>query len=257
MKEKYYIKKETAEIGKKKEPRNSQSETAEIQNNTFTANQESNLPDSQSETVHKAAVMQSATDKQYTKSKSRSSVKHGKPRPFSALEIAYIGIFTAIITVFSWVSIPTTVPFTLQTFAVFAALGILGGKCGFFSVLVYILLGAIGIPVFSGFTGGLGHLAGTTGGYIVGFLLLAGAYWLITALFGEKLYIRIIAMTVGLLLCYAFGTAWFMYVYITKNGAVTLLTVLGWCVFPFIIPDAVKMALALLLSSKLRKYIKR
>jgi biotin transport system substrate-specific component len=176
---------------------------------------------------------------------------------FKPIEIAYVGIFTAIIAIFSWISIPTAVPFTLQTFAVFLALGILGGKLGFFSVLVYIILGAVGIPVFAGFSGGMSHLLGTTGGYIVGFLLLAGAYWLITALAGEKFYIKIIGMVVGLLLCYTFGTAWFMYVYIAKNGPVTLMRVLGWCVFPFIIPDAVKLALAIIISSKLSKFIKK
>ena len=175
---------------------------------------------------------------------------------FKTTDIAYIGIFSAIIALFSWVSIPTTVPFTLQTLAIFMALTILGGKRGFFSVLVYIALGAAGIPVFSGFKGGLGVLAGNTGGYILGFILLAGIYWLLTSLFGEKLYIQIIALVLGLIVCYAFGTAWFMYLYIKTNGAVTLMSVLSWCVFPFILPDAVKMTAAIVLGKKLKKFLK-
>ena len=172
------------------------------------------------------------------------------------MDIAYTGIFSAIIVLFSWISIPTTVPFTLQTLAIFLSLIISGGKRGFFSVLVYIALGAAGIPVFSGFKGGIGVLAGNTGGYILGFILLAGIYWLLTSIFGEKLHMQIIALTLGLLVCYAFGTAWFMYLYIKTNGAVTLMSVLSWCVFPFILPDAVKMAVAIMLGKKLKKYIK-
>lgn len=177
-------------------------------------------------------------------------------KKFKATDIAYIGIFSAIIALFSWVSIPTTVPFTLQTLAIFLSLTLLGGRNGFYSVLVYIALGAAGIPVFSGFKGGLGVLAGNTGGYILGFILLGAVYWVMTSVFGEKLHIQIIALVLGLIICYAFGTAWFMYLYIKANGAVTLMTVLGWCVFPFILPDAIKMAVAILLAKRLRKYIK-
>lgn len=177
-------------------------------------------------------------------------------KKFKATDIAYIGIFSAIIALFSWVSIPTTVPFTLQTLAIFLSLTLLGGRNGFYSVLVYIALGAAGIPVFSGFKGGLGVLAGNTGGYILGFILLGAVYWIMTSVFGEKLHIQIIALVLGLIICYAFGTAWFMYLYIKANGAVTLMTVLGWCVFPFILPDAIKMAVAILLAKRLRKYIK-
>ena len=94
-------------------------------------------------------------------------------------DLVYISILVVLITVCSWISIPLTVPVTLQTFGVFTAVGLLGGKRGTLAVLVYILMGAIGIPVFSGFTGGIGILAGTTGGYIAGFLfplLLCGEW---------------------------------------------------------------------------------
>ena len=92
-------------------------------------------------------------------------------------DIVFIGIFAALMAICSWISIPTTVPFTLQTFAVFMAVGVLGGKRGTLSVLVYILLGAIGVPVFAGFAGGLGILTGSTGGYILGFLFSALIMW--------------------------------------------------------------------------------
>ncbi len=176
---------------------------------------------------------------------------------FKTIDLVYIAIFAALMAVCAWISIPMPqVSFTLQTFGVFMAVGILGGKRGTLSVLVYILLGAIGLPVFSGMSGGLGKLLGTTGGYIVGFLFSALVMWAIEKCFGEKAIVQILSMVAGLLVCYAFGTAWFMIVYMNANGAVSLLTVLGWCVFPFIIPDAVKIALAFILSNRLRKFTK-
>lgn len=171
-------------------------------------------------------------------------------------ELVFTALMAVIIAVCSWISIPTTVPFTLQTFGVFMAVGLLGGKKGTISVLVYILLGAVGVPVFAGFSGGIGVLFGTTGGYIVGFLLSGLVYWAITAAFGEKLPVMIIAMALGLIVCYAFGTVWFMIVYAKNTEAIGLMTALGWCVFPFIIPDCIKIALAIVLTKQLKKYVK-
>ena len=170
-------------------------------------------------------------------------------------DMAYIAIFAVLMAICSWISIPMAVPFTLQTFGVFMAVGVLGGKRGSLAVLIYILLGAIGVPVFAGFSGGIGVILNTTGGYIVGFLFSALVMWGMEALLGRKPVIQIISMVVGLIVCYALGTAWFMVVYARNTGAVGLGTVLGWCVIPFIIPDLVKIALAFVLSRKIRKYV--
>jgi len=167
-------------------------------------------------------------------------------------DMAYIGICTVLIIICSWISIPTVIPFTLQTFAVFLAVILLGGKRGSIAVLVYILLGAIGLPVFSGFKGGLGSLLGTTGGYIIGFIFSALFMWLMEKLLGRKLWVQAVSMVIGLLICYAVGTVWFMVVYTRNTGAVGLAAVLGWCVTPFIIPDVIKMAAALGLGNLLR-----
>ena len=102
-------------------------------------------------------------------------------------------------------------------------------------------------------SGGIGILFGTTGGYIIGFLFTGLLYWLITHFFGEKLPVMILALVLGLAVCYAFGTAWFMIVYTKNSGSVGLLAALGWCVFPFILPDCVKMALAILIGKRLPK----
>ena len=177
-------------------------------------------------------------------------------RRSKTLDMAYIAIFAGVMAICSWISIPATVPFTLQTFGVFLAVGVLGGKRGTLSVLIYILLGAIGLPVFAGFSGGIGSILGTTGGYIIGFLFSALVMWGMEAAFGKKLWVRAFSMVLGLAVCYAFGTAWFMLVYARTSGAVGLGTVLGWCVIPFIIPDLVKIALALLLCKRLAKLIR-
>ncbi|MBR6158803.1 MAG: biotin transporter BioY [Lachnospiraceae bacterium] len=168
----------------------------------------------------------------------------------------YIAIGAALIAVCSWISIPFTVPFTLQTFAVFFVLLTLGGERGTLAAAVYVLTGAVGLPVFSGFTGGINILLGNTGGYIVGFIFMGMIYMFITKITGEKPVPMIIALVIGLFTCYAFGTAWFMYVYVRNTGAVGILTVLSWCVFPFIVPDIIKMALAYLISGRVRSAIR-
>lgn len=179
-----------------------------------------------------------------------------KGTSFSALDIAYIALGAALIAVCSLISIPTTVPFTLQTFAVFAILSLLGGKRGTISVLVYILLGAVGAPVFAGFSGGVGVVLGSTGGYIIGFILTGLVYILATKFFKKTLLVEIVALVLGLVACYALGTVWFMVVYSRNAEAIGAMTALSWCVFPFIIPDLVKFALALVLARRVRPVIK-
>ncbi len=171
-------------------------------------------------------------------------------------DICYIGIGAALITVCAWLSIPAVVSFTLQTFAVSLIAALFGIKNSSLSVIVYIFLGAVGVPVFSGFRGGMGALLGVTGGYIVGFLVMALAESLIIHFFGRKIPVMAIAMVVGLILCYAFGTAWFMFVYLRNTGSIGLLSVLTKCVFPFIIPDLLKLSLALFIAKRLEKPLK-
>ena len=168
----------------------------------------------------------------------------------NVLDLVYISIGAALIAICSWINIPTVIPFTLQTFAVFLVLSLLGGERGTIATLVYVLLGAVGVPVFAGFTGGIGVLLGNTGGYIIGFILMGIIYIALTRIFSNRNVVKITALAIGLIACYAFGTAWFMYVYMKNTGDVGLLTVLTWCVFPFVIPDIIKLVLAFLISKR-------
>ena len=171
-------------------------------------------------------------------------------------DMVYIALFACLMAICAWISIPGQIPFTLQTMGVFLAVGLLGGKRGTLAVLVYILMGAVGLPVFSGMSGGIGKLLGMTGGYIVGFLFSALIMWAMETLLGKKLWVLGLSMVAGLIACYAFGTGWFMAVYLNSKGAITLGAVLGMCVLPYIIPDLIKIALALVLTKILRKYVK-
>jgi len=179
-----------------------------------------------------------------------------------ARDMAYIALMVAVIVVCAWIAVPTVVPFTLQTFAVFATLLLLGGKRGAFAIAVYLLLGAAGVPVFSAFRGGIGALLGATGGYLFGFLFTAFIYWLFEALFEwradsgiKRVAWQCAALIIGLIACYAAGTAWFMYAYASGGKAITLAAALSSCVLPFVLPDLAKLAVAVVVSRRVEAFM--
>ena len=171
-------------------------------------------------------------------------------------DLAYMALCAVLLAVCSWISIPFAVPFTLQTFGVFCTLLLLGGRRGTISIIVFILMAAVGLPVLSGFRGGIGALLGTTGGYILGFVLTGLIYWIFEASGGSRTAVKVAALVIGLGACYSFGTMWFMHVYARNTGPIGLGTALSWCVLPFIVPDVVKLALAVLVSSRIGRRIK-
>lgn len=162
---------------------------------------------------------------------------------FKIYDMILVSLFAVFIAICSWITVPAVVPFTLQTFGVLCTLGILGGKRGTLSIVVYLLLGFVGLPVFSGFKAGVGTLLGATGGYVIGFVFIGIVYWMFTKLFGNKALISTVAMSIGLILCYVFGTAWFVLVYV-GNNTVNFSKALTICVLPFIIPDVLKLVAA-------------
>lgn len=171
-----------------------------------------------------------------------------------ARNMAQCAMFTAVLALCSWLAVPIgDLVISMQTFGIFLTLGLLGGKWGSLCVLLYLLLGAVGAPVFSGFRGGVGALLGTTGGYIFGFMLTSLFYWLVTSLWDTPA-VRLLAMVLGLLLCYACGSWWYMTRYLSA-GSVTLGVVLLRCVLPYVIPDGLKLAFAWLLTGRLKRFV--
>ena len=180
------------------------------------------------------------------------------------IDLTLCGIFAALLAICSWIQIPGPVPFTLQTFGIFAALGLLGGKRGTISICVFLLLGAFGVPVFAGFKGGIAAFAGPTGGFLIGFILAALVYWML-----EKLiFSRFMTSTVKIwifgavnsvifeIVMYITGVIWFMTVYALQTGPVGLSSVMSWCVLPFIVPDTVKLIAAVIIGERSRKLLK-
>ena len=167
-------------------------------------------------------------------------------------DMCLVGLMAAVTCVLAPLSVPIgPVPVSLTNLVVYLSLYLLGMKLGVLSCLVYILLGMAGLPVFSGFTGGLAKLAGPTGGYIIGFLpmgLIGGA-----ALehFSNRV-VHFLALVLGTAVCYAFGTAWFCVVMSTD-----VISALSLAVFPFIPFDLCKIALAVFLGPVIRSAIEK
>ncbi len=166
-----------------------------------------------------------------------------------------IALFSALISVGAWITVPLPIPFTLQLLFVFSAVGILGCRDAVVSVLVYLLLGAIGVPVFSGFHGGLSALLGPTGGYLFGF---AAAALTAGVLAGKApSFLRLFfSMLGGLAVCYLFGSLWFALFFVGKSFLPALGTAFIKCVLPFILPDTLKILVASLLSVRINRQMK-
>ncbi len=180
-----------------------------------------------------------------------------------ARDLGYIALSTALLAISAWVAIPLGgIPITLQTLVLCLLAGLLGGKRAALSVVAYVLLGSVGAPVFAGFSGGLGVLLSPTGGYLVGFLpfvLLVGFTADATANVSswKGKFLLLAAAGLGLLLCYAIGTVWFVLVTAQESAKIGFLAALTTCVLPYLPIDAVKIILAVFLIGKLRKYVKQ
>ena len=166
--------------------------------------------------------------------------------------MALCGMCAAVLILCAWLSFPLgELSLTLQTFGIFLCLWVLGGKLGSLVILVYLLLGAVGVPVFSAFRGGIGALLGPSGGYLVGFLACGLTYWLITSLFPKR---QVLAMVIGLFLCYYVGSLWYYRFYIAA-GASGDLTVVLLQNIAFLPGDLIKLILARYLSKRILKKI--
>lgn len=163
--------------------------------------------------------------------------------------MVYCAMIAALLTVCAWLAVPVgSAAITMQTFGVFLSLFLFGGKKTVAAILVYLFLGGVGLPVFSGFRGGLGVLLGPTGGYIWGFWVMALLYWLTKRVWKKP----VLSCVLGLLACYTVGTVWYAFAYMTVGG---LFAILLQCVLPYLLPDAAKLFLAWMLYRRLKRHI--
>jgi len=177
-------------------------------------------------------------------------------KKFNVKLMVETALCAALICVLSPFSIPlpfSPVPISLSILAIYICLYALGLKWGTVSVLLYILLGLVGIPVFANFTAGPGKLFGPTGGYIIGYIFLALIVGFFIDKFEKKIYMHILGMLLGVAVCYAFGTAWFLKV-MTEY---TLAAAMTACVIPFIPADIAKIVIAAIFGPMIRKAVKK
>lgn len=182
-------------------------------------------------------------------------MKEARDKLFTVRGMVYMAIFAAIICIAAPVSVQIgPIPITLATFAIYLAGAILGGKRGMIAVIVYIMLGAVGLPVFSNFNGGFTALLGPTGGYIIGYIPLVLLTGIFSDMNSKKHWTMIIGMLLGTVALYTFGTAWFMIMTGSSLGRA-----LALCALPFIPGDALKIAcvsaIAIPLKSRLSSRI--
>ena len=161
-------------------------------------------------------------------------------------------LFCAFLCLCSLITVPAAIPFTLQSFAVYLALFSLGGLKTALCTALYLSLGALGLPVFSGMGAGLSALFGATGGFLFGFLLMALFFALLSRLTPDFRGKKPVLAAVCTLFCYACGVLWFALVY--AAGTVSLFDALFLCVLPFLLPDALKLTLAYAIARRVRTF---
>ena len=168
-----------------------------------------------------------------------------------ARSITAAALFCALLCLSAALSIPAAVPITLQTLVLFLMFFSLGGRASLIVTAVYIAIGAVGLPVFSGMTGGIFRLFDATGGFIFGFIVASLVYLLLEPLVRKKEGLKLVAATLALISLYATGTLWYTLVYL--GGTQTLGAALAVTVLPFIIPDVIKLYVAYLISKRIPK----
>lgn len=180
-----------------------------------------------------------------------TAAKTGQKTKFMAMT----GLMTAAICIIAPFSIPlpfSPVPISFTNFVIFIAIYILGMKAGVLSLLIYLALGTVGLPVFSGFSGGLAKLAGPTGGYLIGFIFLALIQGFIMERFDYKTSAAIAGMVAGMAVCYIFGTVWLAFQ--VEQSFVASLSI---GVIPYLPGDVIKIIAAVIIGPKLRAAIQR
>ncbi|MFA5524115.1 MAG: biotin transporter BioY [Tissierellales bacterium] len=166
-------------------------------------------------------------------------------------QLAIIGVMAAVICILGPLSIPIgLVPISFTTLAIFIALYTLGMKKGTSSLIIYLLVGLAGVPVFSGFNSGPTKLLGPTGGYLIGFVFMALIAGFFIDRFFNKWYLCIVGMIIGSAICYILGTIWLMY-----QANLSLSSALALGVIPFIPGDLAKIFVSAYVGTKIRNHL--
>ncbi len=186
-------------------------------------------------------------------------------------DICYIALFTAVLTVCSWIAIPIgDIPITLQTMGVCMAAGFLGWRRGMLCIIAYILLGVCCVPVFSGFKNFYALIGSASAGYAIGFIFTAFIVGITSdklKLVGDRLTSKVkrhivqlillaLSMAVGVAVCYVFGTLWYMVIYKGSVTANNLQLALTYCVYPYLLPDLIKIIGATFLVNYLKRFVR-
>ncbi|KIR03915.1 Substrate-specific component BioY of biotin ECF transporter [Lachnospiraceae bacterium TWA4] len=172
-----------------------------------------------------------------------------KTSSLSIQTITKVALLTAVICILGPISLPIgPVPISLTNFATLLAVYLLGTWGGTLSLCIYLLLGLVGLPIFSGFTGGPAKLLGPTGGYLFGFIPMAIIAGLVIDYTNQKLLPSILAMIVGTLICYIFGSLWLAY-----QMSLSFKAALAVGVLPFIPLDLVKIVVVAIIGLTIRK----
>lgn len=173
-----------------------------------------------------------------------------KTAPFTAAQLAMIGVMTGVTCILGPLSLPIgVIPVSLTNLVIYFSLYILGMRNATISYLVYLLIGLF-LPVFSGGAGGPGKLFGPTGGYLFGFIPMAIVAGIVIDRYMHRRVLCMLGLIVGTLICYGFGTAWLAY-----QQSMTFGEALAVGVIPFVVADLVKMALAAVLGPQIRSQL--
>lgn len=169
----------------------------------------------------------------------------------STVQMTATALMTAVTCILAPMSLPipiSPVPISLTNLVIYFMAYVLGAKLSLVSYVLYLLLGMVGLPVFSGFTGGLAKLVGPTGGYLIGFIFLAPIAGFFVEKFPNKIYMHVIGMVLGTAICYIFGTVW-----LAEQLGRTFMEGLAVGVIPYLPGDTVKIILAIIIGPQIRR----
>ena len=172
---------------------------------------------------------------------------------FNLKDMVIMALFAALTCVLAPLAVPIgPVPISLTNLVIYFSLYVLGWQRATITYIVYLLLGLVGLPVFSGFSGGVGKLLGPTGGYLIGFIFLAAIAGFFVEKFPAKIYMHVVGMIIGMAICYIFGTAW-----LAGQLGMSFVAALGIGVIPYLPGDTAKIIIAIIAGPQIRKAVSR